>query len=70
MFNNQWCHLESVLFARRAQIFGARGCWPRSQQEPAAAGFPATKQDATEVQWDLSWMEMSNLLDRQLYPGT
>lgn len=70
MFNNQSCYLAAVLFARRAQIFGAHSCWPGSQQERAAVGFPATKQDATEVQWDLSWMEMSNLLEKQLYPGT
>nr|XP_046248648.1 uncharacterized protein LOC124061129 isoform X2 [Scatophagus argus] len=45
-------------------------CWPVSKEALPAMELPATKQDATEVQWDLSWMEMSNLLDKQLYPGT
>ncbi|XP_075943396.1 high affinity immunoglobulin gamma Fc receptor I-like [Anarhichas minor] len=45
-------------------------CWPFSKENLPAAELPATKQDVTEVQWDLSWMEMSHLLDRQLYPVT
>ncbi|KAG9277301.1 Fc receptor-like protein 5 [Astyanax mexicanus] len=32
--------------------------------------MPQTKQDATEIQWDLAWMEMANLLDKQHYPGS
>ncbi|XP_019752568.1 Fc receptor-like protein 2 isoform X2 [Hippocampus comes] len=36
--------------------------WRVSCVETPAAVLPATKQDVTEVQWDLSWMEMSNLL--------
>lgn len=51
-------------------MFSAGSCWPSPQRERAAPGFPATKQDATEVQWDLSWMEMSNLLDKQVHHGT
>ncbi|XP_051996849.1 uncharacterized protein LOC127653988 isoform X1 [Xyrauchen texanus] len=35
----------------------------RFQQE-----MPKTKQDATEIQWDLPWMEMANLLDKQQHP--
>ncbi|AWP11236.1 Hypothetical protein SMAX5B_017595 [Scophthalmus maximus] len=46
------------------------GCWPGSKQDVPSEEQPATKQDATEVQWDLSWMEMSNLLDKELYRGT
>lgn len=45
-------------------------CWPFSKERLQAVELPATKQDVTEVQWDLSWMEMSNLLDKQLFPGT
>ncbi|XP_049588267.1 limbic system-associated membrane protein isoform X2 [Syngnathus scovelli] len=37
-------------------------CWTGSSEETPASAHPATKQDVTEVQWDLSWMEMSNLL--------
>ncbi|XP_057194452.1 uncharacterized protein LOC130557049 [Triplophysa rosa] len=37
----------------------------RIQQE-----MPKTKQDVTEVQWDLPWMEMDNLLDKQQHPGS
>ncbi|XP_056233983.1 uncharacterized protein LOC130170568 [Seriola aureovittata] len=48
----------------RYQKFCTRSCWPLSKQEVPAQAFPATKQDVTEVQWDLSWMEMSNLLDK------
>ncbi|XP_074493096.1 uncharacterized protein LOC141768605 [Sebastes fasciatus] len=44
-------------------------CWPFSKEDLPEVELPATKQDVTEVQWDLSWMEMSNLLDKQLYPG-
>ncbi|XP_051233834.1 uncharacterized protein LOC127350852 isoform X2 [Dicentrarchus labrax] len=54
----------------RYQTFCTRSCWPVSKEDLPAVELPATKQDATEVQWDLSWMEMSNLLDKQLYPGT
>ncbi|XP_077056072.1 uncharacterized protein LOC143707212 [Siphateles boraxobius] len=36
----------------------------RVQQE-----MPKTKQDVTEIQWDLPWMEIDNLLDKQQNPG-
>nr|XP_021327470.1 uncharacterized protein si:dkey-170g13.2 [Danio rerio] len=36
----------------------------RVQQE-----MPKTKQDATEIQWDLPWMEMDNLLGKQQNAG-
>ncbi|XP_054645474.1 sialoadhesin-like [Dunckerocampus dactyliophorus] len=39
-----------------------QSCWTPSGEESPATALPATKQDVTEVQWDLSWMEMSNLL--------
>ncbi|XP_032381916.1 neogenin isoform X1 [Etheostoma spectabile] len=52
------------------QTLGTRRCWSFSKEELPAVESPATKQDVTEVQWDLSWMEMSSLLDKQLYPGT
>uniref|UniRef100_A0AAQ5Y1T7 Ig-like domain-containing protein n=1 Tax=Amphiprion ocellaris TaxID=80972 RepID=A0AAQ5Y1T7_AMPOC len=54
----------------RRQMFSTQSCWPLSKENIPAVPLPATKQDVTEVQWDLSWMEMSNLLDKQLYPGT
>lgn len=54
----------------RYHTFCTRSCWPVSKEDLPAVELPATKQDMTEVQWDLSWMEMSNLLDKQLYPGT
>ncbi|CAB1457019.1 unnamed protein product [Pleuronectes platessa] len=41
-----------------------------SLQEVPAGVLPATKLDVTEVQWDLSWMEMSNLLEKDSYCGT
>ncbi|MED6233493.1 hypothetical protein ATANTOWER_012518 [Ataeniobius toweri] len=53
----------------RYRMFCTRSCWPLSKENIPAVPPPATKQDVTEVQWDLSWMEMSNLLDKQLYPG-
>ncbi len=37
----------------------------RVQQE-----MPKTKQDVTEIQWDLPWMEMDNLLDKHQTPGS
>ncbi|KAK9514596.1 hypothetical protein VZT92_026626 [Zoarces viviparus] len=55
---------------RSYQTFCTCRCWPFSKENLPAAELPATKQDVTEVQWDLSWMEMSHLLDRQLCPGT
>ncbi|XP_044216868.1 Fc receptor-like protein 6 [Thunnus albacares] len=54
----------------RYQMLCTRSCWPVSKEDLPAMELPATKQDVTEVQWDLSWMEMSNLLDMHLYPGT
>ncbi|XP_047443865.1 uncharacterized protein LOC125009736 [Mugil cephalus] len=38
--------------------------WELSKEDIPAVALPVTKQDVTEVQWDLSWMEMSNLLDK------
>ncbi|KAJ3581390.1 hypothetical protein NHX12_016696 [Muraenolepis orangiensis] len=38
--------------------------WPSTKADVASADVPETKQDVTEVQWDLSWMEMSGLLDK------
>ncbi|XP_076009423.1 B-cell receptor CD22-like isoform X2 [Genypterus blacodes] len=46
------------------------GCCRFSKEDLPAMQLPQTKQDVTEVQWDLSWMEMSNLLDKRLYPGS
>ncbi|KAM7410360.1 hypothetical protein PAMA_001684 [Pampus argenteus] len=54
----------------RYQMFCTRSCWPVSKEDLSAVELPATKQDVTEVQWDLSWMEMSNLLDKKSYHGT
>ncbi|XP_065812278.1 putative high affinity immunoglobulin gamma Fc receptor IB [Labrus bergylta] len=45
-------------------------CCPVSKEELQAVELPVTKQEVSEVQWDLSWMEMSNLLDRNVYPDT
>ncbi|XP_030288885.1 uncharacterized protein LOC115591226 isoform X2 [Sparus aurata] len=59
-----------LIFHYRHQTFCTRSCCPASKEDLPAVELPATKQDMTEVQWDLSWMEMSNLLDKQLYPGT
>lgn len=49
-------------------MLGARSCWPVFKAELPA--LPATRQDVTEVQWELSWMEMSSLMDKHLYSGT
>ncbi|XP_034438692.1 uncharacterized protein LOC117760065 isoform X2 [Hippoglossus hippoglossus] len=54
----------------RYQKFCTWSCWQVSKQEVPAEVLPATKQDVTEVQWDLSWMEMSNLLEKDSYCGT
>uniref|UniRef100_A0AAQ4PED6 Ig-like domain-containing protein n=1 Tax=Gasterosteus aculeatus aculeatus TaxID=481459 RepID=A0AAQ4PED6_GASAC len=43
---------------------------PSSRQKLQGAELPATKPDASEVQWDLSWMEMSDLLDEHSLSGT
>ncbi|CAB1422318.1 unnamed protein product [Pleuronectes platessa] len=52
------------------QKFCTWSCWPVSKQEVPAGVLPATKLDVTEVQWDLSWMEMSKLLEKDSYCGT
>lgn len=70
MFTIQSCYSFGLLFAQRTKMLSNRSCWPSSKQDRTSVGLPATKQDATEVQWDLSWMEMSNLLDRHVYPST
>lgn len=70
MFTIQSCYSVGLLLAQRTKMFSGRSCWPSSQQDRPSVGLPATKQDATEVQWDLSWMEMSNLIDRHAYPNT
>ncbi|XP_045906391.1 uncharacterized protein LOC123971550 [Micropterus dolomieu] len=54
----------------RYQRFCTSSCLALPIENLPAVELPATKQDVTEVQWDLSWMEMSSLLDKQLYPGT
>lgn len=54
----------------RYHMLGTQSHWPLSKEDLPAVPLPATKQDVTEVQWDLSWMEMSSLLDKQLYPST
>ncbi|XP_041861302.1 uncharacterized protein LOC121652556 isoform X2 [Melanotaenia boesemani] len=54
----------------RHHTFSTQSCWPPSKEDVPAVPLPETKQDVTEVQWDLSWMEMSSLLDKQLYPST
>lgn len=59
-----------IISVRRYGKLCTHGCWPGSKQDVPSEEQPATKQDATEVQWDLSWMEMSNLLDKELYRGT
>ncbi|KAM4575656.1 uncharacterized protein V3H82_010146 [Fundulus diaphanus] len=59
-----------LIYRYRYRMFYTQSCWPLSKENVPAGPLPATKQDVTEVQWDLSWMEMSNLLDKQLYPGT
>lgn len=51
-------------------MFCTHSYWPVFKQEVPAVALPATKQDVTEVQWDLPWMEMSSLMDKQLYCGT
>ncbi len=58
------------VFVWRYQTFCTRSRWSVSKEDLPAVELPATKQDMTEVQWDMSWMEMSNLLDKQLYPDT
>ncbi|KAM4547781.1 Fc receptor-like protein 3 [Odontesthes bonariensis] len=52
------------------RMISTRSCCPIPKEDVPAVPLPETKQDATEVQWDLSWMEMSNLLDKQLYHST
>ncbi|XP_056115176.1 uncharacterized protein LOC130091365 [Rhinichthys klamathensis goyatoka] len=39
------------------------------RRERVPQEMPKTKQDVTEIQWDLPWMEMENLLDKQQNPG-
>ncbi|XP_058494933.1 Fc receptor-like protein 5 isoform X2 [Solea solea] len=53
-----------LVYHYRYQMFCTRICWSLYKQEVRAEKLPATIQDATEVQWDLSWMEMTNLLDK------
>ncbi|KAM9482729.1 uncharacterized protein Hap1MRO34_007817 isoform 1-T1 [Clarias gariepinus] len=43
---------------RRVKFLPTCGDFIRHQE------MPRTKQDVTEIQWDLAWMEMSNLLDK------
>ncbi|XP_029110922.1 uncharacterized protein LOC114911314 [Scleropages formosus] len=48
-------------------------CWSRSDTSKLSCfrevqrgqQTPQTKPDTTEVQWDMAWMEMTNLLDKQ-----
>ncbi|TRY91946.1 hypothetical protein DNTS_035446 [Danionella cerebrum] len=47
----------------REKLFACpNGAWKR---EMVPQEMPKTKQDVTEVQWDLPWMEMDNLLQKQ-----
>ncbi|XP_027010297.1 Fc receptor-like protein 5 [Tachysurus fulvidraco] len=48
---------------RRVKLF------PRCRETNAHQEMPKTKQDVTEIQWDLGWMEMTNLLDNVPYTG-
>ncbi|KAM9386377.1 cell adhesion molecule CEACAM5-like isoform 2-T2 [Pholidichthys leucotaenia] len=59
-----------IIHCYRYKMICTKSFWPLSKEEVPTVPLPATKQDVTEVQWDLSWMEMSNLLDKNLYPGT
>ncbi|MCJ8729756.1 hypothetical protein PDJAM_G00110210 [Pangasius djambal] len=43
--------------------------FPKCREYNAHQEMPRTKQDVTEIQWDLAWMEMTNLLDKP-YPGS
>ncbi|KAL6458108.1 hypothetical protein MHYP_G00333380 [Metynnis hypsauchen] len=52
-------------FRQRMKFFPASASTGMS----ALQEMPQTKQDVTEIQWDLAWMEMANLLDKQHYPG-
>ncbi|XP_034387484.1 uncharacterized protein LOC117730087 [Cyclopterus lumpus] len=54
---------------QRCRTFCTRRRWPLSKETLPEVELPATDQEVTEVQWDLSWMEMSDLLDKQLFPG-
>ncbi|KAF4112260.1 uncharacterized protein LOC131542750 [Onychostoma macrolepis] len=40
------------------------------KRERVKQEMPKTKQDVTEIQWDLPWMEMDNLLDKHQTPGS
>ncbi|KAL7891284.1 hypothetical protein AOLI_G00007600 [Acnodon oligacanthus] len=53
-------------FRQRMKFFPASA----STRMSALQEMPQTKQDVTEIQWDLGWMEMANLLDKQQYPGS
>uniref|UniRef100_A0A8C7H3T2 Uncharacterized LOC109901572 n=1 Tax=Oncorhynchus kisutch TaxID=8019 RepID=A0A8C7H3T2_ONCKI len=53
----------------RLHMWCTRSCFS-SKEGPPPGEAPQTKQDVTEVQWDLGWMEMANLLDKQQYPAT
>ncbi|KAJ7992928.1 hypothetical protein DPEC_G00267160 [Dallia pectoralis] len=46
------------------------GSCSSSKERTSPVEAPTTQQDGTEVQWDLAWMEMANLLDKQHYPAT
>ncbi|KAF4078915.1 hypothetical protein AMELA_G00187210 [Ameiurus melas] len=43
--------------------------FPTSREFNTLQEMPQTKQDVTEIQWDLAWMEMTNLLDKPC-PGS
>ncbi|KAI4880809.1 hypothetical protein NFI96_031830, partial [Prochilodus magdalenae] len=53
-------------FRQRMKFFPATASTGTSAHQE----MPQTKQDVTEIQWDLAWMEMANLLDKQHYPGS
>ncbi|KAF6733116.1 Peroxidasin-like [Oryzias melastigma] len=59
-----------IIYRKRQQMVFCRSCWPLTKGVVPSVPLPETKQDVTEVQWDLSWMEMTTLMDKQIYPGS
>ncbi|XP_020774563.1 protein CEPU-1-like [Boleophthalmus pectinirostris] len=58
-----------LIWRNRYKVICTNSWRPHHTQDIPSVDPPVTKQDVTEVQWDLSWMEMTNLLDKNLYPG-
>ncbi|RVE73802.1 hypothetical protein OJAV_G00034840 [Oryzias javanicus] len=59
-----------IIYCKSQQMVLCRSCWLITKGDVPSVPLPETKQDVTEVQWDLSWMEMTTLMDKQIYPGT